>query len=266
MCVHAENESIVEYATTDERFRTMKTLAEWEKTHPDIAEGEAINRILYFSKKLDVPLYVVHVSSKDGVDVLKTNHFPKGCIETTSPYLTVDYEDEIAVRGKMLPPLRDRDSRDALWEALMNGHINTIGTDNVTMTLKEKQVAEGMAKAIPGYPALGVHLVSVLDEAVRRNVPIEKIVPLMTMNPAKAFGVYPIKGTLLPGSDADVVLVDPSLRKKVDASILGSRSDFALHEGKTLSYWPCCTIKAGRIAARNGKLTDEMPFGRVLKR
>jgi dihydropyrimidinase len=133
MCVHAENTSIVEYASTDDQLKSVSTLAEWAKTHPDLAEGEAINRAVYFSNKLDFPIYVVHVSSRDGVEVIRNNSFRKGYIETTSPYLTIDQDDDIAAKGKMLPPLRDRASRDSLWEALENGYIDTIGTDNTKL-------------------------------------------------------------------------------------------------------------------------------------
>ena len=125
---------------------------------------------------------------------------------------------------------------------------------------------DGMAKAGAGYPALATHLVSVLNEGFfRQEIPLEKLVPLMTRNPAKIFGIYPQKGTLLPGSDADLVLVDMNESRTADPAGLMSRSDFSLFQGKTLRAWPRGTIKGGRIAAWDGKLTDDIPSGRLLK-
>ena len=135
------------------------------------------------------------------------------------------------------------------------------------MTREEKQIDLGMEKALPGYPALGTHLPSVLNEGVvKRGIPIEKIIPLMTMNPAKIFGVYPQKGTLLPGSDADIVLVDMDCQKTVNPEMVGSRSDFSLYENKTLKGWPRATIKGGHILAWDGRITDDVYRGKVLKR
>ena len=266
MCIHAENTSIVDYAVSDAERASAQTLEEWEKTHPELAEGEAVNRACYLSRELDVPIYIVHVSSKSGVEALKTSKPPKLYAETTSPYLTIDQDSKLGVNAKMLPPIRDRASCDALWEAIEQGCLSTIGTDNTSLTLHEKQAVRGMGQAVPGYPALGVHLVSVLNEAICRNVPLTKVIPLMTMNPAKLFGIYPKKGSLLPGSDADIVIVDPNSSKVVTPGVIKSRSDFALHEGETLRAWPYMTIKAGEIVAVNGQFTGQLPAGTVLKR
>lgn len=134
------------------------------------------------------------------------------------------------------------------------------------MTAEEKKVAEGMRSAGPGYPTLGTHLPSVLNEGIfRQELPIEKLVPLMTMNPAKIFGVYPRKGTIMPGSDADIVLVDLREEQVVQPDALLSRSDFSIFQGKRLRGWPVATIKDGHIAAWDGKLTGDSQRGRILK-
>lgn len=265
VCVHAENTSMVDYAVAEEERTGSLTLKEWERTHPGVAEAEAIQRTSFMSEHTNVEMYIVHVSSKDSMEVIKGLNNENLRIETTSPYLTVDTESDVGVYGKMLPPLRDTDSRDALWEGIEQGLIDTIGTDNVTMTAEEKMVKEGMGKAIPGYPAVGTHLVSVIDEGViKRGISLEKIIPLMTMNPAKIFNVYPKKGTLIPGSDADLVLIDLNRKEKVTSERILGRSDFSLFHNKFLSGWPCGTIKAGRIVAWDGKLVDDANRGEVI--
>ena len=217
-------------------------------------------------REMGVRTYVVHSSTREAMEALAADKHPNLYVETTSPYLCLDTDSPIGAYGKMLPPIREPESRKALWDGIRSGLIDTIGTDNTVLTASEKQVSSGMREAGAGYPTLGTHLVSVLDEGIyRQELPIEKLVPLMTMNPARIFGVYPRKGTILPGSDADLVLVDLRAARTVDPRQLLSRSDFSLFQGRTLRGWPVATIKGGHIAAWNGQLTDDLQRGQVLE-
>lgn len=268
LCIHAENESIVDYATADMDIPSIDTLEQWARSHPDLAEGEAVLRSACFAGRMDLRTYLVHISCRDSIAALRKIKHKRLFVETTSPYLSLDTSDpDVGVLGKMLPPFRTPESRQALWDAIRDGGIiDTIGTDNTTITSLEKQVSGGMGAAIAGYPAMGTHLVSVLNEGFfRQELPLDTLVPLMTMNPARLFGIYPQKGTLLPGSDADMVLVDMGSRRQVDPAQLASRSDFSIFQGKTLRAWPCGTVKGGEIAAWQGRLTDDRPCGRILK-
>lgn len=266
LSVHCENASICDFATEDMKSLRMETLADWNQSHPNLAEGEAVMRAAYFSQKTGVRTYIVHISTKEAMEAIQRDKHAKLSVETTSPYLCLDTESDVGVYAKMLPPIREPESRDALWQGIRDGVIDTIGTDNTVMTSKEKLVSKGMRAAGAGYPTLGTHLVSVLNEGIfRREIPIEKLVPLMTMNPAKIFHVYPQKGTIMPGSDADIVLVNLDSQRKVNPAEMLSRSDFSLFQGKTLRAWPMATIKGGRVVAWNGKLVDDTCRGNVLK-
>lgn len=188
VCIHAENTSMIDYAATRRQNQRCETLEDWRLSHPDYAEEEAVLRAAYFGKKTEQPVYIVHVSSKEAINALYQAKSNLVKIETTSPYLTVDTASDIGVYGKMLPAFRRLESRDALWQAVRDGLVDTIGTDNVTMTSAEKNAAGGMENAMPGYAALATHLASVLDEGViKRGFPLAQLVPLMTMNPAKIF-------------------------------------------------------------------------------
>ena len=266
LSIHCENTSICDYATEDMQSQPLDTLADWNRTHPNLAEGEAVRRAAYFAREMGVRTYVVHSSTREALEALAADKHPNLYVETTSPYLCLDTDSPIGAYGKMLPPIREPESRKALWDGIRSGLIDTIGTDNTVLTAGEKQVSSGMREAGAGYPTLGTHLVSVLDEGIyRQELPIEKLVPLMTMNPARIFGVYPRKGTILPGSDADLVLVDLRAARTVDPRQLLSRSDFSLFQGRTLRGWPVATIKGGHIAAWNGQLTDDLQRGQVLE-
>lgn len=266
LCIHAENTFIVDRAAQKLEDQPMTDLEQWRRTHPNIAEGEAVLRSAYLGKKTGVRTYVVHQSCKESMEVLEKAKHARLFVETTSPYLTRDTSSKVGAYGKMLPPFREPESRLALWDGIRKGLIDTIGTDNVTMTAAEKKAGQGMAGADAGYPALGTHLVSVLDEGFfRQEIALETLVPLMTMNPAKIFGVYPRKGTLLPGADADIVIVDMEAPRRVEPKLLCSRSDFSLFQGEELRGWPVCTIKNGRVAAVNGQVVEDAVRGAVLR-
>lgn len=266
LCIHAENTYIVDRASQMLEGQPMNDLEQWRRTHPNIAEGEAVLRSAYLGGKTGVRTYVVHQSCKESMEVLSKAKHDRFFVETTSPYLTRDTSSSVGAFGKMLPPFREPESRLALWDGIRKGLIDTIGTDNVTMTSAEKKTKQGMAGADAGYPALGTHMVSVLNEGFfRQEIPLEKLVPLMTMNPAKIFGVYPRKGTLLPGADADIVIVDMETPRRADPKTLLSRSDFSLFQGEELRGWPVCTIQGGRIAALDGRIVDDTLRGEMLR-
>ncbi|SKC36005.1 dihydroorotase [Maledivibacter halophilus] len=271
LCSHAENRYIVRRASA--RIRAEKgenaTVLDFTDTHPDMAEEEAVMRLSYLAEKSRVPVYFVHMSSKAAIERLR-NIKPKNKyvhVETTSPYLSITKQGIKGNEFKMEPPFRDVEDMEELWKAVEDGIVDTIGTDNVTQTRKEKNNDGPMWEAIAGYPALETHLTSVLTEGVvKRGIPIEKIISHMTKKPAEIFGVYPKKGTILPRSDADVVIVDINTAKEVRAHQLNSRSDFSIFEGRRLQGWPVTTIKNGEIVVENGVFVANHSTGKCLSR
>ena len=166
LSIHCENTSICDYATEDMQSQPLDTLADWNRTHPNLAEGEAVRRAAYFAREMGVRTYVVHSSTREAMEALAADKHPNLYVETTSPYLCLDTDSPIGAYGKMLPPIREPESRKALWDGIRSGLIDTIGTDNTVLTAGEKQVSSGMREAGAGYPTLGTHLVSVLDEGI----------------------------------------------------------------------------------------------------
>lgn len=248
--IHAENYRMVQRAT--ERLKKAKpfceSLADWEASHPAIAEAEAIQRAAFLSRETGARIYVVHVSSEEGIQAArdlkpKTKNL---FFETTSPYLTLDLEQDIDLLCKMVPPIRRRKDQKALWEGLADDTLDTIGSDHTPMSSAQKKTSVNLWEVPPGYPAVGTHLPSLLDHAPRNGLPLTKLVEKMCASPATIFGLYPRKGTLLPGSDADLVIVDPSLKKEATPQAAASRSDYCLHQGKALKGWPVGVIKSGQ--------------------
>lgn len=269
--VHAENHRIVTRAT--ERLKKTdpmgRSLSLWEQSHPGFAEAEAIQRAAALSAETGTRIYFVHLSSKQAIRVageLRRNR-KNLFFETTSPYLTLCLEQDLDLLYKMSPPIRKKEDQDALWGGLREGVLDTIGTDHTPMTRAEKRAAPHLWDIPPGYPAVGTHLPSLLNEAGKRTFPLTRLIEKMTAEPAKIFGLYPMKGTILPGSDADLVIMDPLLEKNVSPENAASRSDYALHEGKTWTGWPVAVVKSGKWitpASHKGTLTGGK--GRYVRR
>jgi dihydropyrimidinase len=248
--IHAENYRIVHRAT--ERLKKTEpfseSLTEWERSHPAFAEAEAIQRAAFLSKETGAKIYFVHVSSEKGIQSardLKQNS-KNLFFETTSPYLTLDLEQGLNLLYKMVPPIRRRRDQKALWQGLADDTVDTIGSDHTPMSSGQKKASVNLWDVPPGYPAVGTHLPSLLDRAAGNGLPLARLVEKMSASPAKIFGLCPGKGTLLPGSDADLVIVDPSLRKEATPQAAASRSDYCLHQGKILKGWPVAVIKSGQ--------------------
>jgi len=269
--LHCENHALIERATklAEQRYGPNATVEQYEDTHPAMAEEEAVMRVAFFAKKLRQPVYIVHVSSADGAEMVakikEENRYVFA--ETTSPYLSVTSAQYGDTTGLMVPPLRTERDVNGLWDAVKSGVIDTIGTDNVTLTLQEKGDPNNVWKAFPGYPALETHLPALLSEGcVKRGLEVEQLVRAIAKRPAELLGLYPHKGTLLPNSDADVVVVDMQALKTVHASALHSRSDFSIHENRGFTGWPTLTIKNGIIVARDGQPTGQRAASRVITR
>ncbi|MCZ7663853.1 MAG: amidohydrolase family protein [Thermoleophilia bacterium] len=188
-------------------------------------------------------------------------------VETTSPYLSLTKHDESGLLAKMLPTIKDESDREALWEAVKDGTIDSLGTDNVSLNKEIKGTGKGMLGAMPGYPVLQTHLPVLLHEGVnKRGVSIERIVEITSKNPAEIFGIYPKKGTIAVGSDADLVVVDLDKEQVVDADKIYSFADFSLYQGRTLKGWPVMTVKGGRVAVEDGNVVAEAGLGSFIRR
>lgn len=267
-CVHCETGALIDKARNDlKKNKPEGTLADWANAHPGEAEALAIQTAVYLAKIAGAHLYVVHLSSKQGLEVVKAarREGAQFTVETTSPYLGISSDDPNGFLAKMVPPVRSREHGAALWSAVLDGNVATIGTDNTSRVRKTKQPEAGLHGARPGLPVLGTHLPAMLHFGRLNNMPLEMLVERACRAPARVYGIYPRKGTIAVGSDADLAIVDLDLERVVDAKELQGMSDFSPFEGKKLRGWPVATVKAGKIACRDGKIVGE-PTGRYIPR
>jgi len=267
-CVHCETGALIDRARSELKVRKPEgMLVDWEDAHPAMAEALAIQTALYLAKVAGAHLYVVHLSSRNGLEVVRAARRAgmRFTVETTTPYLGINSSDSNGFLAKMVPPVRTPEHQTALWDGLLEGSINTVGTDNTSRALATKKPEAGLHGSRPGLPALGTHLPALLHYGRERGVPLDILIERATRSPARVYGIYPQKGTIAVGSDADLVVVDLEAERIVRARDLQGMSDFSPFEGKRLRGWPVATIKAGKIAARDGKIVSK-PAGRYLPR
>lgn len=269
VAVHCENSALISAASNArEELADEPPLVVWERNHPALAEVVAIETAAALAHEAGVTLYVVHISSAEGLAHVRRLRAAEADVvgETTSIYLAAQSDDVNGLLVKQAPPIRDAANRHALWEGVRDGTISTIGTDNTARSLESKNPAGGVHGSRPGLPMLGTHVAAALHTGLReQGLPLATVWRCVSRAPAEVFGLYPRKGSISPGADADLVLVDLELTREVRPAELGSFADFSPLQGRSLTGWPVVTIKAGEVVASCGTLTTE-PRGRYLRR
>jgi dihydropyrimidinase len=264
--VHCENQELAARAGRDVRAAGGDGLAGFAASRPPVVEAEAVRRVAFLASRVRCPLYVVHVTSAEAIELIAAARRSGQTIfaETEPHYLTETLDSPAGNLAKVIPPIRQAADRDALWAALAAGGIDAIGSDHVSARRERKQGSVWDAQL--GFPGIATILPVLLSEGVNGGrIPLSHVVSVTSANPARIFGL-PRKGALLPGHDADFVVVDLELERTVDAELLGSCSDFSIYEGRRLRGWPVLTVCRGAVVVRDGEVVGPEGHGRFIRR
>ena len=270
--IHAENREIAAFLAHRLANRGRRDFPAWNESRPWFCEAEFMEKSILFAEVTKCPIYFEHVTIGRAIEIL-TRARKRGVnvkAETCPQYLTLASEDRGVVSafppyGHVNPPLRDRESNDLLWEGIASGIIDCIGSDHAPYTTKQK--GDNLWNAPPGLGnVMEMTLPLLLSEGVNKDrISIEKLVELCCYSPAKIFGLYPRKGGILIGADADLVIVDIQERRKVQVEKLHSLCDWSVYEGRELTGWPVATFLRGQLVAKDGAIVAE-PGGKWLPR
>ncbi|WP_020577785.1 dihydropyrimidinase [Actinopolymorpha alba] len=280
--VHAENGTLVADAT--QRLLSDNQTAEHQHhaAHSHVAEREAVHRAVTIAESVGSPLFVVHVSSRLAAEEIARHQARDFAVfgETCPQYLLTSYEDYAGLGFEAAayvcsPPIRERANQEDLWHALQTGVISTLGTDHAAFTLSQpddlppqKPQGRGYFPKIPnGVPGVEDRLMVIWEAGVvGGRFDVHRFVDLVATRPAKLFGLYPRKGTLTPGSDADVLVWDPAADHTITAAGHHTRADYNLYEGMRVSGRPRHVLSRGDIVVSDGELHAPAGRGRYLAR
>jgi len=272
--VHAESALVLDLLI--ERYaKDMATLGAYAHTlsRPCFIEEEAVVRAIKWAEATKGQLYIVHMSTGEGADAVRAGK-QRGVrvyAETCPQYLLLN--DDVFKRpdGHLFatcPQGTKPHDNDRLWQGLAKGDVQVIATDTCTFTTEQKAAWNGDFRKIPfGLPGVETMVPLMYTEGVgKKRFSVNHLVALVSTNPAKLFGLYPRKGALAGGSDADLVVFDPKKPVTLHASDLQTHCDWSPYEGWKLTGYPVITIARGAIVAENGKPVADSRRGRFLQR
>lgn len=271
--IHCEDRGVIDHCTHQLVAAGDTGLAHFPRTRPVASEASAVERAIAYAEVTGAPIYIVHLSSRAALDAAaraRARGLPV-YVETRPIYLHFTRERFDGPEPALYvgnPPLREDDDVDALWSGLATGTISTCCTDHAPWSRQDKlDPALDVAHTRPGMADLETLMPSLFSNGVRTGrISLQRFVEITSTNAAKLFGIYPRKGTIAVGSDADLVVWHPELTRTVVGSELATAAKFSLFDGQALTGWPVLTISRGEVVAERSRPTGRQGRGRRVTR
>jgi dihydropyrimidinase len=270
--IHAEDQCLITYCTeqlTAAGKRDVRYLAD---ARPRLCEGLAVQRAIGMARAVDAPIYLVHLSCAEGLAPLHEARARGQVVygETRPLYLHLSrhrLEEPDGERYVGWPPLREASQQQVLWDGLRQDILQTVATDHCSWTLAQKKTGTTFDDLLPGMANLETLVSMLYSEGVGKGrLSLSRFVQVMATNPAKLFGLYPQKGTIAVGADADMVIFDPARAVTIQHRNLHSRSDYEVYEGFQVTGWPIMTLSRGEVIVDHGTMLGQAGRGKLLKR
>jgi dihydropyrimidinase len=274
LMIHCENDAIVEYRLKQELAQGHTSWIYHARSRPRTAENVAIQRVVDLMKEERAPVYIVHASTAESVRIIQkaqSQGDPIHC-ETCTHYLVLTEDLLKTELGHLFicsPPLRTQRDIDALWRASKVGPIEVISSDDAELpSADRRRLSEGRFDKVPsGMSGVESRLTMLYTEGVKKGrISLPRLVSLTATNPARLFGLFPQKGSLTPGSDADIVLFDPDVEWTMSAGTLHMNTDFCPFEGRDVIGKPKTVLCRGDVVLRDFELTGTPKHGRRIIR
>jgi len=274
---HAENDAIIRFLRDKLRAEGKRTPRYHALSRPNYCEVEAISRILYLAAAAGgAQVYIVHISTALGLQAIEEARCrgltvyaevcPQHLLLDDSCYLEPGHG---GLKYIMAPPARKKEDCAALWNGLATGSIDVVATDHCSFNFADKLALgkEDFSKCPGGIPGVETRLPLIFSEGVLKNrLSLNRFVDVVSTAPARIMGLYPRKGTLAPGSDADVVILDPEHEKILSPGNLYHNADYSPYEGMRVRGWPLFTLVRGRVVMQHNQLLAEKGWGEYVPR
>ena len=269
--VHSEDDDIVQYMY---RKLTEEERIEWynmHEVHNNMSEDLSFRRVIRVAEWTGAAVYFVHVSAKEGVNAIREARGRGLPIygETLHNYVSFtseDYKQTDGMKYHTYPSLKSEEDRLSLWDGLIKGGINCMATDEYCTDFATKQVGRTIYDVTGGHNGAETRVgITYSEGVVKRGMSLQRFVDVTSANAARIMGYYPRKGAIAPGSDADIVLIDPGLSKTLtmDDFHIG---DYSIWEGWEINGWPVTTILRGKVVVENGQFFASLGGGKLIPR
>lgn len=271
LAVHGEDDDIVMF-----QYKRLKHQGRWgyeniHLAHNQLSEAISFRRVIDLAERVGAAIYMVHVSAAEGVAAIaeaRARGLPVYG-ETLVHYMSFTADDYRQPQGAIYhtyPSLKSEEDRQALWKGVQDTTMSTIATDEMCTTLAVKLRGKTIDDVTGGHAGVEVRMGVMYTEAVvKRGMSLERFAEITSTNAAKIFGLYPQKGAIAPGSDADIVIIDPAIRRRLSAADL-HETDYTPFDGWEIEGWPAMTILRGKVIVEDGQLLGQPGEGRMAKR
>jgi dihydropyrimidinase len=275
ICMHAENGLVID-VLVEQALAAGKTGPEYHAlTRPARAEAEATHRAIAMAEIADVPVYIVHLSAAEALEKVQEarDRGIPAYAETCPQYLFLDYENYLepdfgGSKYVMSPPLRAKERQDDLWKGLKYNDLQLVATDHCPFCMEQKLLGAGDFSKIPnGAPGIETRVSLLYDGGVRTGrISLNRWVEIISTAPAKVFGMFPKKGTIAPGSDADIVVFDPDKKVTLSHETLHMNVDFNPYEGREIVGATDTVLSRGTMVVKGGEFVGTVGAGRFVRR
>jgi len=271
--LHCEDGALVRFAGSQLLAQDRGSVANWALSRPDSAERAAVERAVAICEATGSPIYIVHLSSAAALDSARRGQ-ARGLpvfVETRPLYLHLTSKVlEEPEAGKYIgsPPLRQAADVEVMWSAVADGSIHTLGSDHAPWSLEAKtDPSLTVVTARQGIADLETMLPMLFSEGVRAGrISLSRFVSLISTSPARLFGLFPRKGTIAVGSDADLIVLDPQRHRVIDGAAMQSRAGYSTYDGWDVFGWPRFTISRGDVVLEDDQVIAPPGRGRWLRR
>jgi dihydropyrimidinase len=271
--IHCEDGALVRFAGQQLLAAGRGGLADWAESRPVLAERAAVDRAVAICEATRAPVYIVHLSSGSALESARRGQ-ERGLpvfVETRPLYLYLTSQALLEDRGAKYigaPPLREPADVAAMWSGLADGSIHTLGSDHAPWSLADKiDDSLDVTTARQGVADLETMMPMLFSAGVRTGrISLDRFISLTSTSPARLFGLYPQKGTIAVGSDADLVVLDPQLHRTIDGSSMQSRAGYSVYDGREVYGWPRFTVSRGEVVLQDGQVLAEPGRGQWLYR
>ena len=269
LSIHCEHAEIIRTMIDEINAERASGLEAYSRARPPFQERLAIAEATLLADQTACPINLLHLSSAEALaGGIKARRDYDGLdiqLETTLHHLALTYDTAHGIEsGKVNPPIRGQDDIEALWRGIFRGDLNQVVSDHACCQTEIKQ--GGTWEAQPGFGGTGLlYPVMVSEGYHKRGLPLQRVAELISAQPARNFGLYPRKGTIAVGADADLAIVDPNEEGPVTVDRCLSAQDHTPFDGFPIKGWPTHTIRGGQLMFANGKVVGK-PDGRFLKR